>query len=201
MNIQKLNELAQQNMPECLKNKTYIHGTWQIVQFCPSLITREWVNIGVGFKHGTEQDFKFLTEFRKVLMLWGLEEMEFLSKTIEMVEQFFKDGVYELSSRIKVIEVGFHKAESVEEALQSSFDQVVSLRGWGTFDFLDMPLDELQAEHSSLVDFNTEMNRELNMVRQENIELQDKLDEIKAMVSRVRLDADVTLTAIQRTVG
>ena len=129
MNIQKLNELAQQNMPECLKYKTYIHGTWQIVRCCPNLITGEWFNIGVGFKHGAEQHFKFLEDFKKTEMLWEKEEAEYLRKIVEMTEPLFNDGCFGFSSQIRLIEVGFHKAESVEEAFQSSFDQVVTLRG------------------------------------------------------------------------
>lgn len=43
-----------------------IKGTWQIVQWCPDLVTREWLNIGVGFREASNQYFKFLNDFKKV---------------------------------------------------------------------------------------------------------------------------------------
>ena len=48
-----------------------IKGTWQILQWCPDLVTREWLNIGVGFKN---QDGEYDVDFIPVVLWDGIAE-------------------------------------------------------------------------------------------------------------------------------
>lgn len=106
-----------------------IKGTWQIVQWCPDLSSREWLNIGVGFKSEGVQHFKFLDDFKKVECLLGPDMKTHLIAVIELIEEFFSKGIYEFSSQLKLLEIGFSRGISVEENLNRSYETVVTLRG------------------------------------------------------------------------
>lgn len=106
-----------------------IVGTWQIVQWCPDLTAREWLNIGVGFKEGENQHFKFLDNFQKVECLYSSETKVHLIAVIELVERFFSKGLYEFSPQLQLLEIGFSRAKTVEEGLNRTFEMVVTLRG------------------------------------------------------------------------
>lgn len=100
-------------------------GTWQIVQWCPDLVTREWINIGVGFNDG-EYHFKWIDDFLKISEVYGLATAKRSKYVIELTIGFFENGFFDLSSQIKLIEVGFSQGESIEEILNRSFDRVVT---------------------------------------------------------------------------
>ncbi|MFU8927537.1 hypothetical protein [Acinetobacter puyangensis] len=106
-----------------------IKGTWQIVQWCPDLVTREWVNIGIGFKSGDFQWFKYLDDFRKVKTIYGGDTDEHLKGVLEIVSDLFAKRVYGFSPQIKLIEIGFSQGETVSEILNRSYQRVVTLRG------------------------------------------------------------------------
>ena len=65
-----------------------------------------------------------------------------------------------------------------------------------------MTLDEVRLKYAQLVEFNSDMNKELNAVKEKCAKANHKLDAIKTMVCRNRiLDVDVTLKAIARVVS
>lgn len=104
-----------------------LKGSWQIIQWCPDLVIREWINIGVGFQHDDKQYFQFLENFQNIEFIYGNQIKEFLSKIIQMTKTLFDDRCFDFSSQIQLIEVGFQKADTVEEALQDSFNRVVTM--------------------------------------------------------------------------
>ncbi len=106
-----------------------IKGTWQIVQWCPDLVAREWLNIGVGFREADNQHFKFLSDFEKVEALYDFDTKTHLVAVLELVEGFFSKGHFDFSHQIKVLEIGFQQGISVEENLNRSYECVVTLRG------------------------------------------------------------------------
>ena len=107
-----------------------IKGTWQIVQWCPDLSSREWLNIGVGYRENKgSQYFKFLDDFKKVEGLYGPEMKNHLIDVLGLVGGFFSNGFYEFSPQIKLLEIGFSQGVSVEENLNRTYGTVVTLRG------------------------------------------------------------------------
>lgn len=106
-----------------------IKGTWQIVQWCPDLVTREWLNIGVGFREADNQYFKFLSDFKKVETLYNSDTKNYLVAVLELVKGFFSKGHFDFSHQIKILEIGFQQGISVEENLNRSYERVVTLRG------------------------------------------------------------------------
>lgn len=106
-----------------------IKGTWQIIQWCPDLVAREWLNIGVGFKSEGAQHFKFLDDFKKVEGLYGAETKVHLIAVLELINGFFSKGFYNFSPQLKLLEIGFSRGISVEENLNRSYETVVTLRG------------------------------------------------------------------------
>lgn len=106
-----------------------IKGTWQIVQWCPDLVTREWLNIGVGFKSGDFQWFKYLDSFKKIETVYGRDIANHANAVIELTAQFFSNKFYVFSPQIKILEIGFSRGSSVEENLNRSYERVVTLRG------------------------------------------------------------------------
>lgn len=111
-----------------VKNKRDIKGTWQIIQWCPCLTSREWLNIGVGFKHGDKQYFKYLDSFSKVAFIYDDETVKHLKHVIELTSKLFNSGCYDFSPQIKLIDIGFSRCYTVEEGLNRSYERVVSLR-------------------------------------------------------------------------
>ncbi|WP_052723522.1 hypothetical protein [Acinetobacter radioresistens] len=106
-----------------------IKGTWQIVQWCPDLVTREWLNIGVGFREADNQYFKFLSDFKKVETLYNSDTKNHLVAVLELVKGFLSKGHFDFSHQIKILEIGFQQGISVEENLNRSYERVVTLRG------------------------------------------------------------------------
>ncbi|MCX0332067.1 helix-turn-helix domain-containing protein [Acinetobacter radioresistens] len=106
-----------------------IKGTWQIVQWCPDLATREWLNIGVGFREADNQYFKFLSDFKKVEALYNSDTKHHLVAVLELVKGFFSKGYFDFSHQIKILEIGFQQGISVEENLNRSYERIVTLRG------------------------------------------------------------------------
>ena len=106
-----------------------IKGTWQIVQWCPDLVTREWLNIGVGFREANNQHFKFLNDFKKVEEFYDSDTKAHLIAVLGLVEDFFSKGYFDFSHQIKILEIGFQQGISVEENLNRSYERVVTLRG------------------------------------------------------------------------
>ena len=106
-----------------------IKGTWQIVQWCPDLVTREWLNIGVGFREASNQHFKFLNDFKKVEEFYDSDTKAHLIAVLGLVEDFFSKGHFDFSHQIKILEIGFQQGISVEENLNRSYKRVVTLRG------------------------------------------------------------------------
>ncbi|NNG80596.1 hypothetical protein [Acinetobacter sp. ANC 5378] len=106
-----------------------IKGTWQIVQWCPDLVTREWLNIGVGFREASNQHFKFLSDFKKVEEFYDSDTKNHLVAVLRLVEGFFSKGHFDFSHQIKILEIGFQQGISVEENLNRSYERVVTLRG------------------------------------------------------------------------
>lgn len=104
-------------------------GTWQIIQWCPDLVTREWLNIGVGFKSEGVQHFKFLDDFKKVEGLYNAETKVHLIAVLELINGFFSKGFYNFSPQIQLLDIGFSRGDSVEENLNRSYETVVTLRG------------------------------------------------------------------------
>lgn len=65
-----------------------------------------------------------------------------------------------------------------------------------------MTLEEVRVKYAELVEFNADMNQELNAVKEKCAVADHKLDAIKTMVCRNRIfDVDVTLKAIARVVS
>lgn len=106
-----------------------IKGSWQIVQWCPDLVAREWLNIGVGFKCDGGQFFKWLDDYLKVGELYGLQTSQHCKRIIELTADFFEKGCYDFSPQIQLIDVGFQKCESIDAALSDSYKRVVTLGG------------------------------------------------------------------------
>lgn len=106
-----------------------IKGTWQIVQWCPDLVTREWLNIGVGFKSGDFQWFKYLDSFEKIENVYGGDLAVHADAVIKLTAQFFSKQFYNFSPQIKLLEIGFSQGKSAQENLNQSYDRVVTLRG------------------------------------------------------------------------
>ena len=118
---------AQQQLPDAVRNRQYLNGTWQIIQWCPFQHKQEWFNVGVGFKHNEQYTFKLLNNFEKVAFVWDEETAVFLRRILEMVTLCFNEGCFDFTPNIRLIEIGFHKAETIEKALTESFNQVVTL--------------------------------------------------------------------------
>lgn len=106
-----------------------IKGTWQIVQWCPDLVTREWLNIGVGFKSGDFQWFKYLDNFKKIEDIYNKDIADHANEVIKLTTQFFSKKFYEFSPQIKLLEIGFSQGVSAQENLIRSYERVVTLRG------------------------------------------------------------------------
>ena len=106
-----------------------IKGTWQIVQWCPDLVAREWLNIGVGFREAGNQHFKFLSDFKKLEEFYDSDTKAHLVAVLGLVEGFFSKGHFDFSHQIKILEIGFQQGISVEENLNRSYERVVTLRG------------------------------------------------------------------------
>ena len=106
-----------------------IKGTWQIVQWCPDLVVREWLNIGVGFREAGNQHFKFLSDFKKLEEFYDSDTKAHLVAVLGLVEGFFSKGHFDFSHQIKILEIGFQQGISVEENLNRSYERVVTLRG------------------------------------------------------------------------
>ncbi len=105
-----------------------IKGKWQIIQWCPDIVTQEWLNIGVGFYSEEGQHFKFLDHFKKIECAYGVDMAKHADEVIKLTKQFFHKKCYEFSPQIRLIEVGLKKGQSVEDNLNSSYERVVSLR-------------------------------------------------------------------------
>jgi hypothetical protein len=106
-----------------------IKGTWQIIQWCPDLVAREWLNIGVGFKSGDFQWFKYLDYFEKIESVYDEDTKIHFIAVLKLVQGFFNERLYEFSPQIKLLEIGFQQGESVEVNLNKSYETVVTLRG------------------------------------------------------------------------
>ncbi|MCU4320644.1 hypothetical protein KTH44_16120 [Acinetobacter bereziniae] len=105
-----------------------VKGTWQIIQWCPDLVAREWLNIGVGFKDKKCQHFKYLDDFKKIESFYDQDTKIHLIAVLKLVKEFFDNGNYDFSPQIKLIEVGFQQGESIEINLNNSYEAVVTLR-------------------------------------------------------------------------
>lgn len=106
-----------------------IKGTWQIVQWCPDLVAREWLNIGVGFKSGDFQWFKYLDSFEKIENVYDKDMAQHAHAVVDLTAQFFSKQLYDFSPQIKNLEIGFSQGKSAQENLNRSYDRVVTLRG------------------------------------------------------------------------
>lgn len=106
-----------------------LKGSWQIVQWNPDIATREWHNIAVGFKHGDHQyqTFKWLDDFTKVEMLYDKKTAWCLKELIDFLQCCYGHNCYDISSQIRMIQVGFQRAESVQTALDRSYRRVITL--------------------------------------------------------------------------
>ncbi|QHJ83244.1 MAG: hypothetical protein [Bacteriophage sp.] len=106
-----------------------LKGTWQIVQWNPDIATREWHNIAVGFKYGDHQYqvFKWLDDFTKTEMLYGQKTANYLKELISFLQCCYGHNCYDISGQIRMIKVGFQRAESVEMALDRSYRRVITL--------------------------------------------------------------------------
>lgn len=117
--VDKFNPLANED--------NNLKGSWQIVQWNPDIATREWHNIAVGFKHGENQTFKWLDDFTKVQMLYDKNTVKHLNELIDFLQCCYGHNCYDISSQIRMIQVGFQRAESVETALDRSYRRVITL--------------------------------------------------------------------------
>ena len=106
--------------------KNNIKGTWQIIQWCPDLATREWVNIGVGFNDGQSYSFKYITKIEKINMIYGDGMGDHLNAVISLVIGFFSKNIFDFSPQIKLIEVGFSQGATINEILDRLFDRIVT---------------------------------------------------------------------------
>lgn len=122
-----LAEKAQQQLPDAVRNRQYLHGSWQIIQWCPFPEKQEWFNVGVGFKYNDQYYFKVLTDFKKVVFLWSEEDAVFLRRILELVKFWFKNHCFNFTPQVRLIEVGFQKSETIDQALTESFNRVVTL--------------------------------------------------------------------------
>lgn len=67
--------------------------------------------------------------------------------------------------------------------------------------FPEETLEELQAKYAELVEFNANMNKELNRVKARNTRLVLKLNAVRDTVRRDPIiDANVTIQAIKRII-
>lgn len=105
-----------------------VKGKWQIIQWCPDMVTQEWLNIGVGFRADEDQHFKFLDNFEKIKCAYGMEVATHASEVINLTKQFFQKKYYSFSPQIRLIEIGLKKGQSIEDNLNSSYERVVTLR-------------------------------------------------------------------------
>ena len=106
-----------------------IKGTWQILQWCPDLVTREWLNIGVGFKNQDGWHFRYLDHFEKIEQLYDVDTKTHLIAVLKLVKRFFNEDHYNFSPQIKILEIGFSQGVSVQENLNRAYERVVTLRG------------------------------------------------------------------------
>lgn len=105
-----------------------IKGTWQIIQWCPDLVSREWLNIGVGFKVNGIQHIRYLDHFETIEELYDEDTKIHFIAVLEFVRNCLDSGFYDFSQQIKVIEIGFSKGISVDEILNDFYERVITLR-------------------------------------------------------------------------
>ena len=103
-----------------------VRGTWQIIQWCPDLVTQEWLNIGVGFRSNDCQHFQYLDHLSKIECVYGKEVADHADAVIKLTKQFFEKKFYTFSPQIKLVEIGVQKGESVQDNLKRSYKRVVT---------------------------------------------------------------------------